>query len=236
MECVSHYLLRDNPKLLSAVCATLLTCNLLSTDPAYAQQPHYTHAELRFQAIDIDLNFEGAERETRVNSIDFSLREQLASRLDGAFLLGYINALQNSNPIYAGQDMVGEYLGLDLQFYLIQQPRFTLLSRFAYRYSLIDAEVDEQKMEWKWHQASIGLHSQTYISKHLYLNLGASVLTISGVEKASGTIDQSIDFKAKDSLTGLIGLQLDLDRTGRIGVEFKAGSMQGGRIVFQRAF
>ncbi|MGD8926886.1 MAG: hypothetical protein PVG20_08535, partial [Thioalkalispiraceae bacterium] len=192
--------------------------------------------ELHLQVIDTDLLFEGTVRPTEINSIDFVLREQLGNRLDGALLFGYLNTLQTDNPLFAGQDLGGEYIGLDLRIQLIDASVFKMFSRVAYRYNEVSADVADQKVEWTWHQGELGLDTRTYITNNVFIGLGANAITINGVEKATGATDQSLDFKAKDSLTGHIGLQLELDRTGQIGVEFRTGSIQGGRLIFQRDF
>jgi hypothetical protein len=111
-----------------------------------------------------------------------------------------------------------------------------MFSRLAYRYNQVSADVEDQSVEWTWHQGEIGLSTQTYVSDHISIGLGVNYITINGVETASGATNQRLDFKAKDSLTGHIGLQLELDRTGQIGVEFRTGSIQGGRLIFQRDF
>lgn len=203
---------------------------------AQAQQNDYLQSTLHLQAVRTDLDFEGFSRETKINSLDIEIREPLASNLDGAFLIGYLEAVQTNNPIFAGQNTAGGYAGFDLRLHLINTPYFKMLGSLDYRYSFTDAQIDDQKIEWKWHQVGVGLHTRISLSPFLHISLGASNHTISGVEKAVGTVNQTLDFKGEDSLTGHIGLQLELDHAAQIGMEFTTGSLQGGRITFQRKF
>lgn len=201
-----------------------------------AQQTDYVTAALHIQVVDIDLDVEGNIRTTQFDSLELELREQLAQNFDGTLHFGYLDVTQNSNPIFAGTNTTGGYLGFDLRWHIISSQQFKLVSIFDYRYAFTDTSFDGQRVEWDWHQTSLGIHTRTFISKGLSIGLGANFLSINGVEKASGTINQNLDFKAEDSLTGHIGLQLELDQAGQIGIELKTGSLQGGRITFQRAF
>ena len=236
MLCVAPQIrFRMPPRKYSTGTFILVLCLVIS-NPVSAQQASYIQSALHVQTVKADLDFTGSLRETRFNSIDISLREQLIQNVDGALLFGYLDLVQESNPISAGQNTIGEYIGIDLQWHMLNYPRFKMLTAVSYRYAVTDAEIDAQKVEWQWHQVGLGLRSQTYLSPSLSLILGVSTISINGVEKAVGTLDQALDFKAKDSLTGHIALQLTTGRAGQIGIEFQTGSLHGGRIVFQRTF
>lgn len=201
-----------------------------------AQETDYIQATVHVQNVETELDVEGSLRETRFTSIDFSLREQLAETVDGALLLGYLDVRQKTNPVLAGQNTAGGYIGIDLRWHLLNRERFKMQTTLDYRYVNTDASIDDQKVEWRWHQIDIGLHTQTYISNSLFLILGASATNIDGVEKSRGPLNQDLDFTSNDSLTGHIGLQLATWHTGEISVILRIGSSQGGRISFQRSF
>ena len=232
-----HEYARPAPSILNATLFSLALFIVSSNfNPAQAQENSFTKAELHLQAIDIDLIFDGNQRLTEFNSLDIVLRQRLSDTLDGSILFGYLIALQNSNPIFAGQDLGGNYLGLDLRLHLANTQRFKMFGQIEYRYNWVDATITDQSVEWNWHQTALALHTLRNISNGLYISLGASTLQIDGVEKARGPVDQNIDFKAKDGLTGHIGLQFDLGDAGQIGMEAQTGSSQGGRITFQSSF
>lgn len=193
-------------------------------------------AAVHLQIIEIDLDFEGTLRETEFGSFQIEIREPLAKFLDGGLLFGYLGAKQNSNPILAGQSTAGGYLGFDLNFHLVDTQPFTLDGILDYRYSETSADIDDQKVEWRWHQTRLGMAAGTSLGNTFSIELGAYYLSINGDEKARGTLDQNLDFKAKDSLTAHIGLQLRLDQGGQIGFTYITGSEQGGRISFQQSF
>lgn len=213
----------------------LLACLTIHTN-VHARATNIIQGGLHFQSVEMDLEVNGSIRQTRFNSIDVILRERLSPNLDGALKFGYLGISQKTNPIFAGQNIAGEYVGIDFRLHLIDTPSFKMLTNLDYRYAVADAEETDQTVEWRWHQVSIGLATLTQVSNHLHLSLGVNYLDINGVEKATGTIDQSLDFQAKDSLTGIIGLQLSTEDSGEIGIELKMGSSQGARLIFQRSF
>ena len=231
-----HEYARTQLSFLNTILCSIALLIVSQSNHAQAQENSFTQAELHLESIDIDLIFDGNQRQTEFNSLDIVLRQRLTDTIDGSILFGYLIALQNSNPIFAGQDLGGNYLGFDLRLHLTNTQRFKMFGQIEYRYNWVDATITDQSVEWNWHQTELALHTLTSISNSLYISLGVSTLHMDGVEKARGPVDQNIDFKAKDGLTGHIGLQFDLGDAGQIGMEAQTGSSQGGRITFQSSF
>jgi len=184
----------------------------------------------------MDLDMDGTVRETHFNTFGFGFRNQLTSRLDAAVLFGYLFVSQYSNPIPAAQSSSGGYIGFDLRGHLVATEKFNLHTRFTYRYADTVSREAEQKISWEWHEIELSLESQTYISESLFANFSISYLDMDGQETATGDLNQRLVFDQIDSLTAHIGLQLNLDQSGRIVFELMTGSMQGGKIVFMRDF
>ncbi len=209
----------------------------ISASPIFAsERATFINAAIHLQSVEMDLDMDGTTRETEFNTFGFSFREQLTSRLDGAILLGYLFINQRSNPIPAAQDSSGGYLGFDLRGLVLDSEKFDLYSRFAFRYAQTASRLGEQKIDWEWNEISLSLESHTHISKSLSANISISYLELNGQEKATGDLNQRLDFDQIDSLTAHIGLQLNLDQSGQIIFELMTGSMQGGKIVFMRDF
>jgi hypothetical protein len=195
-----------------------------------------TLAAVHLQIVDVDLDVEGTLRETEFGSFQIEIREPLAKFVDGGLLFGYLGTKQRSNPIVAGQSMSGGYFGFDLNFHLVDTQAFKLDGIFDYRYSETSASIDDQRVEWSWHQTRTGAETRTYFGSNVAIELGAYYLTINGEERARGPLNQNLDFEAKDSLTAHIELQLALDQSGQISFAYITGSAQGGRISFQQSF
>lgn len=195
-----------------------------------------TELALHVQTRKLTLVMAGNEHDTRLNTIDLIIREPLAEDFDGAVLFGHTNTTQSTNPILAGQDTLGGYLGLDLRYQLIRTPSYALQLRGAYFYTETEASREDQDLKWRWHQLEVALNQAFYISKSLTINLGASSLVIEGREEAVGPVNQNLNFEAKDSTFGKIGLQFNLERSGQVALELQAGAIQGGQVAFSRAF
>lgn len=195
-----------------------------------------TEAALYFQVNNIDLDFAGDIRKSRFSSLDLMIREQLSADIDGALWLGYLETTQDTNPILAGQDMGGEYVGIDFRFHHIQTPRYQLHTRFFYRYANTEDTVNNQTVKWEWHQVSLGLHNRLQVGNTTALTVGLSGIAIDGREKAEGTLNQRLSFDADVPYQADLGLEFRLDHTGDIGIELHFGSLRGGQLTFKRQF
>ena len=194
------------------------------------------HVGLEFGQDKIDLDYSGVQRETRLSRLGVLWYEKLSPSIVGGVELGYLEFTQYSNPIPAGQTGSGEYIGLNLAFLLIETTHFDLLTRLDYRYNDARHSLDDQKINWDWHEGSIGIYSTFKFSNAISLTLGASALAIDGRESATGTITEAQPFKADEPFSGHVGLDLGLDHAGTIGIEISTGSLRGGRLSFQRIF
>ena len=184
----------------------------------------------------IDLNYSGNLRETRLTNLEVSWIELLAPSIYGGIELGYLELTQYSNPIPTGQTGGGGYLGLNLAFLVLDSQHFQLLTRLGYRYSEASHHSEGQSIDWDWHQGLIGLDGKLSFSDRFAITLGVSAIAIDGRELAEGTVNQAQPFKADQPLSGHLGLHLGLDPDSTIGIQVDAGSLRGGRLTIRRIF
>ena len=184
----------------------------------------------------IDLNYSGELRETRLTNLDISWIELLGPAIYGGIELGYLEFTQYSNPIPTGQTGSGGYLGLNLSFLMLDTRYFQLLTRLGYRYSYATHHSEGQSVDWDWHQGLIELNGKLAFSDRLAMTLGVSAIAIDGRERADGTVTLAQPFKADQPLSGHLGLQLGLDPDSTIGIQVDVGSLRGGRLTIRRLF
>ena len=184
----------------------------------------------------IDLNYSGNLRETRLTNLDVSWIELLAPSIYGGIELGYLEITQYSNPIPTGQTGSGGYLGLNMSFLMFDAHHFQLLTRLGYRYSEASHHSEGQTVDWDWHQGLIALEGKLFFSDRFAMVLGVSAIAIDGRERADGTVTQAQPFKADEPLSGHLGLQLGLDPDSNIGIQVDVGSLRGGRLTIRRIF
>ncbi len=183
-----------------------------------------------------DLEFSGDVRDTRQNSLDIVWKEPLHARLTGSIQFGYLEIHQANNPVVAAQITDGGYLGIGMHVLLLDSPSFQIVTDLNYRYHETDSQLDNQVVQWRWHQGQLGLFGHWRVSPYLGLSLGSSAIWVDGTERLTGTINQLNHFDARNPYSGHLGIRFYLDHTGSIGIELNTGSLQGGQVTFQRAF
>jgi len=204
--------------------------------PVSAKQADDLGVAFVIEKTTIELDFAGVSRDTDFDSLQLHWYQRLLSHLDGAIVIGFMDTSQPGNPIPEGQNSSGEFFEFGLRAYYFRGENFALSSGFSYRYVDTGNSQDAQDISWRWHQGTVDLRAQLQIGSYLELLLGASGTFIDGEQRASGTINQVIDFEEKDRLSEYAAAQIILDRTGRIGIKIDTGSVRGGQIYFSRWF
>jgi hypothetical protein len=74
------------------------------------------------------------------------------------------------------------------------------------------------------------------LTKKLRLYGGGSYGYIDGTERDSGTVNRTTDFRRDSRVGGFLGLDLNVESDGYIGIEARAGLTRGGEIYFKRSF
>jgi len=184
----------------------------------------------------IDFNYSGDIRETKFNGLRVAWVEPLAPTILGGIELGYLEISQYSNPIPAGQTGSGEFLGINLSFLMMDNPRYRLLTRLGYRYSEARHTVEGQAVQWDWNQGVIELEGTMHYSERLSITLSVGAIAINGREEAQGDIANAQPFRSDQTVLGHAGVQLGLDHDSYIGIQVDMGAMWGGQIIFGRFF
>lgn len=192
---------------------------------------------LHLQGEETDWRYaDGSVRRTRLNSAYISWQERFGKSVSGGAAIGYTEGTQADNPVPEARLTSGNWLDLNLQYTLIEQPQFGANLSFAYRYTDLAIETTTQMANWRWHLGRLGAEIWLDLGPNLRTTLGTSYHALSGQEVLNGSINQVTDFKQDQSLGGHIGLQLALDRTGSVSIEIHGGSYRGGKLSFARWF
>ena len=181
----------------------------------------------------INLDYSGDIRETKFNGINIGWIQPLSPTILGGFDIGYLEMTQYSNPIPAGQTGSGEYLGLNLEFLMMNSPSFVLLTRLGYRYS---QTRQGQSVTSDWNQGVLILEGTYHFNAQFSTQLGVGGIAIDGRESATGTITENQPFRAENPLLGYAGVQFGLDPDSNIGIQVDMGSLWGWQLIFRRIF
>ena len=183
-----------------------------------------------------DFSYSGAVRRTRLTEVRVNWSEPLTPWLLGGFTLGQFELSQASNPISAGQSASGESLGIRLDARLLRGDGLRVTVSGEYRYMRANSSLSGQDIEWTSYDSRFGINANLPVSRYIELSAGLHYTQSDGEERASGTINQIIDFDNPDQQTNSAGIWFLLDQRGQIGIEVYTGDVEGTRISFQRNF
>lgn len=196
----------------------------------------FNQAAAYLQFYNTDLNFSGDKRKTAFHSLEFSLHEKVSERIDGSLQSGILFTDQVSNPISAGQDTSGGYLGLEIRGVLITAEHYSMRLGTHYRYAITSQSIGNQDVQWEWHELGLTLSNQIDFTPKLFSHFNIEATLIDGDEKTSGDVNSLTDFKQSHSLSGALGLGFQLENNGQIGFAALFGAKTGARFIFRKYF
>lgn len=191
---------------------------------------------LRFARTKIPLDYAGRTNDTTSRWFGFSLREKVSKRVTLGMYGGYAWLTQTGNPLMAGIELDGFHAGFSLHGVLIEGRRASLYGALDYGYQKADHKGDTQAVVIDWAQPQAQLGVMLTPARHLRLYGGGSYGKIDGEERASGTVNHTLSFERGAQSGGFLGLDLNVETDGYIGVEARSGLVRGVEIYFKRRF
>jgi len=192
---------------------------------------------LHLERSDIRLRYDGVTYDSTVERLGVALTQSLGPGLDGILSAGYEDITQSDNPDLAGQAPNGYYGGIALRGHLLSSRRFDATVSLHYSYHHLDAApASDQDITLTWHQAWTELAAGFRPSARLRLFAGARYGFVNGDQRLSGSINRTTRFQ-QDTGTGYFGgLDVNVDRTGHIGLRVDGGQFRGAEMFFARRF
>jgi hypothetical protein len=191
---------------------------------------------LRFARAEMPLDYAGRTQDSTISWLGVSLREQVSPRVTLGMYGGYAWLTQTNNPVTAGIELDGYHVGFSLHAILLAGQRTSLFGALDYGYQKTDHEGDAQEIVIDWTQAQAQLGATLTLSRNWRLYGGGSYGKIDGEERASGALNHTLDFERGARSGGFLGLDLNVETDGYIGVELRSGLTRGGEIYFKRRF
>lgn len=191
---------------------------------------------LRFARAEMPLEYAGRTQDGTASWFGVSLREQVSPRVTLGMYGGYAWLTQTNNPVTAGIELDGYHAGFSLHALLWPGRRASLYGTLDYGYQKMDHEGIAQKVVIDWTQAQAQLGAMLTLARHWRLYGGGSYGRIDGEERASGAVNHTLDFERGARSGGFVGLDLNVETDGYIGVEYRSGLARGGEIYFKRRF
>jgi hypothetical protein len=191
---------------------------------------------LRFTRAEIPLEYAGRTQDSTNSWLGVSVREQVSPRVTLGMYGGYAWLSQTNNPVTAGIELDGYHAGFSLHAVLLPGQRASLYGALDYSYQRMDHEGDTQEVVINWTQSQAQLGVMLALSQKWRLYGGGSYGKIDGEERASGSVNHTLAFERGAQSGGFLGLDLNVETDGYIGVELRSGLMRGGEIYFKRRF
>lgn len=191
---------------------------------------------MRFARQKIPLEYANRIQDSTSRWLGVSLREKAGNRVTLGMYGGYAFLTQTNNPVTAGKELDGYHAGFTLHGLLLEGQRVSLFGSLEYLYQKTDHKNDAQTVviDWAQSQAQIGIMVNLVRSWRLYG--GGSYGKIDGEERASGSINHTLSFERGAKSGSFLGLDLNVETDGYIGIEARSGLVRGGEIYFKRRF
>lgn len=191
---------------------------------------------LRFSRTKIPLDYAGRTQDSTNSWLGVSVREQVNPRVTLGMYGGYAWLSQTNNPMTAGIELDGYHAGFSLHAVLLPGQRASLYGALDYNYQKMDHEDDTQEVVIDWTQSQAQLGATLTPSPRWRFYAGGSYGKIDGEERARGAVNHTLDFERGARAGGFIGLDLNVEVDGYVGVELRSGLTRGGEIYFKRRF
>ncbi len=191
---------------------------------------------LRFARSKVPLDYGNRTNDTTSRWLGASLREKAGNRVTLGMYGGYAYLTQTNNPVTAGVELSGYHAGFSLHGILLAGRRASLYGALEYTYQKLDNKTDAQMVviDWAQPQAQIGV--ELTLAQKWRLYGGGSYGKIDGEERASGSINHTLTFTRGAQSGGFLGLDLNVEPDGYVGIEARSGLIRSADIYFKRRF
>jgi hypothetical protein len=150
--------------------------------------------------------------------------------------LGYAYIDTANQPLSAGMELEGFYIGVALRSILIDNRRATLSVTGSYLYQHADDSNSSQTVNLDWYQPQLDIDALWRLNASVGLTVGGRYSRVEADERIEGAVNQSLQLKRSSTLGGHAGVQFDLGEDGQMGALVHQGVSDGAEIYFQRQF
>lgn len=191
---------------------------------------------LRFARFKAPLDYAGRHHDTTTRWIGISLREKAGDRITLGMYGGYAFVTQTNNPLTSGVELDGYHAGFSLHAVLWTGRRTTLYGAVDYTYQKMDHKSEAQTVVIDWAQPRAQLGVAVTPARKWRLYGGGSYGKLDGEERASGTVNHTLNFERDARAGGFLGVDLNVETDGYVGIEARSGVDRGAEIYFKRRF
>lgn len=190
---------------------------------------------LQFGRADTMFRYGATAVDTRVDQASVFVRQRFGGSLHLGMLGGATALAQTGSAATAGLTLDGYHAGLTLEIEFVTRRSFALFGSVGYVYQSVKSSRDMQSVDLSWDEWRARLGAALALGPVRVFG-GAARGSIDGIERTTGTINQTARFSARGSTRAFGGLDLRVDPDGYIGIERRGGIDEGFLIYFRRRF
>ena len=191
---------------------------------------------LRLARAKTPLDYGNRNYDTTSRWLGVSLREKVSDRITLGMYGGHAGVTQTNNPVTAGIELDGYHAGFSFHGIILTGQRASLFYTLDYFYQKVDHKSDTQAVVIEWFEPRAQIGALLTLSPHLRLYGGGSYGYIDGEERVSGGVNSTTNFRRDARTGGFIGLDLNTDPDGYVGIEARSGLTRSMEIYFKRRY
>ena len=192
-------------------------------------------ASLIVQNLETDLDYDDSIVKSRINRIAMILFEPSYPSFQPGLQFGAFEINQNNNPVTAGINVTGDFLGVVFRSLLLSSEHSGLLLEGNYAYYTADKTYGDQEVNFQWHEYQI--QAALLLSYgNLDFSLGGYTHSINGDEADYGVITQTRNFDEQSNTGVHTGLEYWVDATGKVGAYADIGGGKQFPLIFTREY
>ncbi len=191
---------------------------------------------LRMARAKSEFRYDTFTTDTTSKWLGLSIREKFSPRLELGMFGDSAFVTQTHNPLIAGVELDGYHAGFSLHAVMLATPRATFYGALDYTYQKVDHKSDVQTVVIDWSEPHAQLGVIASLARRLRFFGGGNYGYIDGEERASGTTNHTVGFKHNARGGGFLGLDLQTDIDGYVGLEAKSGLARSVEIYFKHRY
>jgi len=192
---------------------------------------------LYFETASIDIDYGDRRVDTSIDRIGVIWRERFSERLQLGLFGGYAFLTQGNNPPTAGRELDGWHAGVSLDLDLLTTARLNVFASAAWVYQEMEEENNGELVNISWNEPSARFGVRARLGGPVHGYAGVRYARLNGEQRRrGGGTDETRELEETDSTGGFVGLELDLDSEGYVGISAESGFDRRVGLYFGRRF
>lgn len=191
---------------------------------------------LRIENSHIDYLVNDIPYDTRLFYYGVSWHESLNQLLKISAHTGMLEVSQSSNPLEAAHLRNGQYMAVALHLLPVRTDFMDVTLSYEYAYHDVTGRTFDQSSNLNWTGQRSEIELLLRPVRTLYIKAAAELSRSVGKQRDSGTLVQEFNMSEAEQFGQRLSLELQLDASGAVGLDYMTGGREGSRLYFLRRF